>query len=56
MPDTATTDAHPQGGVPIVLTDLTKHYPHQPKPAVDAVNLEIAAGELVVFVGPSGCG
>ena len=42
--------------MPIILKDLTKHYPNQPKPAVDSVNMEIAAGELVVFVGPSGCG
>jgi osmoprotectant transport system ATP-binding protein len=56
VPDTATDTHHPQGGVPIVLTDLTKHYPNQPKAAVDAVNLEFAAGELVVLVGPSGCG
>ncbi len=56
MPDTAITDAHPQGGVPIILKDLTKKYPNQPKAAVDSVNLEIPAGEIVVFVGPSGCG
>ncbi len=43
-------------GVPIRLTDLTKHYPGQPKAAVDKVSLEIPAGEIVVFVGPSGCG
>jgi osmoprotectant transport system ATP-binding protein len=43
-------------GVPIVLTKLTKHYPGQEKAAVDAVNLEIPAGEIVVLVGPSGCG
>jgi len=44
------------GGVPIVLTDLTKSYPGQAKAAVDAVSMEIPAGEIVVFVGPSGCG
>ncbi len=43
-------------GVPIVLTNLTKHYPGQPKAAVDSVNMHIPAGEIVVFVGPSGCG
>ncbi len=43
-------------GVPIILTDLTKTYPNQAKSAVDAVNMEIPAGEIVVFVGPSGCG
>ena len=39
-------------GVPIRLTELTKHYPGQAKPAVDAVSMEIPAGEIVVFVGP----
>jgi osmoprotectant transport system ATP-binding protein len=43
-------------GVPIILTDLTKQYPGQPKAAVDKVSLTIPAGEIVVFVGPSGCG
>ena len=43
-------------GVPIRLTELTKHYPGQAKPAVDAVSMDIPAGEIVVFVGPSGCG
>ncbi|GAA2266621.1 hypothetical protein GCM10010149_03630 [Nonomuraea roseoviolacea subsp. roseoviolacea] len=40
----------------IKLVDVTKQYEGQPQPAVDAVSLDIAAGELVVFVGPSGCG
>ena len=37
MPDNArtSTDTQPQGGVPIILKDLTKHYPNLPKPAVD---------------------
>jgi osmoprotectant transport system ATP-binding protein len=43
-------------GVPIELQQLTKHYPGQPRPAVDAVSMTIPAGEIVVFVGPSGCG
>ena len=42
--------------MPIVLTDLTKHYPGSPKAAVDKVSMHIPAGEIVVFVGPSGCG
>jgi osmoprotectant transport system ATP-binding protein len=46
----------PARGVPIVLTDLTKHYPGTEKPAVDSVNMHIPAGEIVAFVGPSGCG
>ncbi|MCH1867258.1 ABC transporter ATP-binding protein [Nocardioides sp. CFH 31398] len=43
-------------GVPISLKKLTKRYPGTEKAAVDAVDMEIPAGEIVVFVGPSGCG
>ena len=43
-------------GVPFILKELTKKYPNQPRPAVDAVNMEIPAGEIVVLVGPSGYG
>ena len=39
----------------IRLEQLTKIYPDGTK-AVDALDLEIADGELVVLVGPSGCG
>src|SRR5438309_11866570 len=38
----------------IKLEQLTKIYPDGTK-AVDALDLEIADGELVVLVGPSGC-
>lgn len=44
------------GGAPITLHDVTKKYPGTEKPAVDAISLEIEAGEFVVLVGPSGCG
>ncbi|MFA9444916.1 ABC transporter ATP-binding protein [Egicoccus sp. AB-alg6-2] len=40
----------------IRLEALTKHYPGQTAPAVDALDLDIAAGEIVMLVGPSGCG
>ena len=40
----------------IRLDQLTKHYPGQERPAVDAVDLEIPEGEIVILVGPSGCG
>ncbi|WP_188316478.1 ABC transporter ATP-binding protein [Solihabitans fulvus] len=43
-------------GVEIQLTDVTKRYPGQRKPAVDRFTMTIPAGEIVVFVGPSGCG
>jgi putative spermidine/putrescine transport system ATP-binding protein len=38
------------------LVDLVKAYPHAPHPAVDTVNLNIAAGEFMTFLGPSGSG
>jgi len=40
----------------IVLEQLTKNYPGQARPAVDALDLAISEGEIVVLVGPSGCG
>ena len=43
-------------GVSIRLDAVTKRFPGQDAAAVDAVSLEIPAGELVAFVGPSGCG
>ncbi len=43
-------------GAGIQLVEVTKRYEGHARPAVDAVSLEIPAGELVVFVGPSGCG
>ena len=43
-------------GAEIRLESLTKLYPGQDRPAVDALDLIIPAGETVVFVGPSGCG
>ncbi|GGG60239.1 sugar ABC transporter ATP-binding protein [Kocuria dechangensis] len=40
----------------ITFDNATRVYPGADKPAVDAVNLEIADGEFLVLVGPSGCG
>lgn len=40
----------------ISLRGVTKVYPGAARPAVEALNLDVARGELVVFVGPSGCG
>jgi osmoprotectant transport system ATP-binding protein len=34
----------------------TKLYPGADRPAVDALSLEVPAGEICVLVGPSGCG
>lgn len=43
-------------GKPILLEGVTKRFPGQKTPAVDAITLEIPAGKIVMFVGPSGCG
>ncbi len=40
----------------IRLDHLTKRYPGGARPAVDALELDIPAGQLVALVGPSGCG
>jgi osmoprotectant transport system ATP-binding protein len=40
----------------IQLQALTKSYPGQATPAVDALDLDVPEGEIVVLVGPSGCG
>jgi osmoprotectant transport system ATP-binding protein len=36
--------------------EATKLYPGQTEPAVNALSLEVPAGEICVLVGPSGCG
>jgi osmoprotectant transport system ATP-binding protein len=36
--------------------DATKRYPGAEKAAVEALSLEVPAGEICVLVGPSGCG
>ena len=50
---------NPPGGPPvadIAIRGATKFYDGSAVPAVDAVDLDIADGELLVLVGPSGCG
>ncbi|HEV7726235.1 MAG TPA: ATP-binding cassette domain-containing protein [Modestobacter sp.] len=57
MSDSPTTSVGRRAsGLPIRLEGVTKRYPGQDRPAVDAVSLEIPAGQTVMFVGPSGCG
>ncbi len=34
----------------------TRWYPGTERPAVDALDLEVADGEFLVLIGPSGCG
>ena len=40
----------------IAIRGATKIYDGGTVPAVDAVDLDVADGELLVLVGPSGCG
>jgi len=52
----AATGAHGVTGATIELEELTKIYPGTSQPAVDAISMEINAGETVMLVGPSGSG
>ena len=40
----------------VTFDKATRIYPGSERPAVDALDLEIADGEFLVLVGPSGCG
>jgi multiple sugar transport system ATP-binding protein len=40
----------------VTFDKATRVYPGSDRPAVDALDLEIADGEFLVLVGPSGCG
>jgi osmoprotectant transport system ATP-binding protein len=40
----------------IVVENLTKQFPREPRPAVDNVSFAVDDGALVVLLGPSGCG
>ncbi len=40
----------------VTLEKVSKTYPQSVKPAVNAIDLDIADREFVVLVGPSGCG
>jgi osmoprotectant transport system ATP-binding protein len=42
--------------LPVSYREATKVYPGADSPAVDALSLDVAAGEICVLVGPSGCG
>ena len=54
---TTTTMTATNGAEPMIrLQELTKVFPGQSRPAVDAVDMDIREGEIVVLVGPSGCG
>ena len=38
------------------IAKLTRQFPGNPRPSVDALDLDVAEGEVVCLVGPSGCG
>ena len=40
----------------VEFREATKVYPGADRPAVDKLTVEVAEGEICVFVGPSGCG
>jgi osmoprotectant transport system ATP-binding protein len=40
----------------IIVEDVSKHFPREPRPAVDHVSFQADAGAFVVLLGPSGCG
>jgi osmoprotectant transport system ATP-binding protein len=40
----------------IVVEQLTKQFPREPRPAVDQASFEVEDGAFVVLLGPSGCG
>jgi len=40
----------------IKLKGLVKQFAGAPRPAVDHLDLDVAAGEVCVLIGPSGCG
>ncbi len=56
--DTTTqADRAAVGSKPMIeLVGLTKRFPGQADPAVDALTLTVNEGEITVLVGPSGCG
>ncbi len=53
-PDPAGTSS--RKAATLEFRSATKRYPGQDDPAVDALSLEVPAGEICVLVGPSGCG
>ncbi len=48
--------SHPSVMSSIHLRGLTRTFPGAPRAALDGLDLEVAAGEVVSLVGPSGCG
>ena len=55
MTDTRDAGLHSAPGA-LVLDQVTRRYPGNPEPSVDALSLTIAPGELLALVGASGSG
>jgi iron(III) transport system ATP-binding protein len=55
-PMTSSPSSSPSSSVILALHQITKQYPAQPFPAVNAVSLTLEQGELLALLGPSGCG
>jgi osmoprotectant transport system ATP-binding protein len=56
-PDTAQSEGPSASPAePLEFRAATKRYAGATEPAVDALSLEVPAGEICVLVGPSGCG
>ncbi len=53
LPDARTLE-HPCGAVRFEHMSYT--YPRQPRPAIDDMSLDVAPGQLIALVGPSGAG
>ena len=51
-----TTETRTMSDALIHLDHVTKTYAGTEAPAVEDLNLDIKSGEILVLVGPSGCG
>jgi osmoprotectant transport system ATP-binding protein len=54
--DTSAVQGGGHSAATLEFRAATKRYPGQAEPAVEALSLEVPAGEICVLVGPSGCG
>ena len=56
MTSSSSTASPERGGAHVALRGVGVRYPAAAAPAVDGVDLDIAAGTFAVLLGPSGCG
>ncbi|MDO5722623.1 MAG: ABC transporter ATP-binding protein [Actinomycetaceae bacterium] len=55
MTDPKPPSAKPSGGAQVRVENLHFQYPTAPTAQLEGFNLEVAAGEVVALLGPSGC-